>query len=229
MLKILFLIFIIVSGRNIILNENNMVSLTNEVNDESISKVIYELYRLENETNIYIYIDTSGGSVDAGNKLIETIEYFSQIKNISCIAHHAASMGFVILQACPYRLGLKTSKLMQHQISTMLADEKQRLKTYMTYINDLEDELITLQASRINISNKRFRDITYHNWWLTGIKALKYNVVDELVVVGCDNSLLGTHIEANTSISANNIIISTYNRCPLIYKPINIKYEMLYN
>ena len=42
------------------------------------------------------------------------------------------------------------------------------------------------------MSNQQFRDVTYHNWWLTGKQALKYNVIDELVVVGCDKSLLET-------------------------------------
>ena len=65
-------------------------------------------------------------------------------------------------------------------MSTMLADEKQRLKTYMKYMDSLEDDLISLQARRIKMSNQQFRDVTYHNWWLTGKQALKYNVVDIL-------------------------------------------------
>ena len=244
--KILFLFFTMVSGtninlgkdntirsRNIILSKNNTVSLTKTVDDESISNMINELYRIHqnnnnnnnNNTNIYIYLDTPGGSVDAGNRLIETIEYLSDSNNISCIAHHAASMGFAILQSCPYRLGLKSSSLMQHQMSTMLADEKQRLKTYMKYIDSLEDDLITLQADRIKMSNQQFKDITYHNWWLTGKQALKYNVVDELVVVGCDKSLLETTITANASILPGSVAIYTNSLCPMIHKPVNIKYE----
>ena len=219
-----------VRSRNINLSKNNTVSLTKAVDDESISTVIAELYRIhqnKNNANIYIYLDTPGGSVDAGNRLIETIEYLSHSNNISCVAHHAASMGFVILQSCPHRLGLKSSSLMQHQISTMMADEKQRLKTYMKYMDSLEDELISLQARRIKMSNQQFRDVTYHNWWLTGKQALKYNVVDELVVVGCDKSLLETTITANASIIPGSVAIYTNSLCPLIHKPVNIKYESI--
>ena len=219
-----------IRSRNIILSKNNTVSLIKTVDDDSISTAIEELYRIHHNknndnANIYIYLDTPGGSVDAGNRLIETIEYLSHSNNISCIAHHAASMGFAILQSCPHRLGLKSSSLMQHQMSTMLADEKQRLKTYMKYMDSLEDDLISLQARRIKMSNQQFRDVTYHNWWLTGKQALKYNVVDELVVVGCDKSLLETTITANASMLSGSVAIYTNSRCPLIHKPVNIKYE----
>lgn len=230
--KILLFLFctIVNSSRNIVLRKNNTVSLTTIVDDDSISKVIHHLYKMHKEShtnyeNVYIYLDTPGGSVEEGNRLIETIEYLSNSMNISCIAHHVASMGFAILQACPHRLGLKTSSLMQHQMSTHLADEKQRLKTYMRYIDHLEEELISLQSNRIKMSNQQFKDLTYHNWWLTGKQGIKYNVLDELVIIGCDTSLLDTSITANASVFSDNIIITTNSNCPLIHKPIEIKYD----
>ena len=216
--------------RSIILTNNNTVSLTNEVNDDSISSLINELYILhhnkENNINhIYIYLDTPGGSVEAGNRLIETIDFLSHSYNISCIAHHIASMGFVILQSCPNRLALKTSTLMQHQISSLISDEKQRMKTYMKYMDDLENELLEMQSKRINMSINDFIDITYHNWWLTGTQALKYNVIDEIITLGCDESLLDTYFTANASLLTGSISVMKYSKCPLIHKPISTKYE----
>ena len=73
----LFMFFTIVKSkninysRNIILSKNNTVSLTETVDDESISTAINELYNIhqnKNNANIYIYLDTPGGSVDAGNR-----------------------------------------------------------------------------------------------------------------------------------------------------------------
>ena len=227
-LVLLFITATIISGRDIILNKNNTVSLTKSIDDETISKLIYDLYNLNdlNNNNIFIYMNTPGGSVEAGNRLIETIEHLSLTKNISCIAHNIGSMGFVILQSCPYRLALKTSTIMQHQISTFIGDEKQRLKNYMKYLDDLENELIYLQAKRMNISKKKFISLTYQNLWLTGNKALETNVVDELITLGCDKSLLVPMIEANTSLITNKIILYTYSKCPLIHQPIDINYNI---
>jgi ATP-dependent Clp protease protease subunit len=221
-MKLLFLLTV-VNGRNIVLTDKNTVSLTDEVNDQSVSSAINGLYdkiEVQGEKNIYLYLNTPGGSVNAGNRLIETIEYLRHRANISCIAHDIASMGFVILQACPYRLGLKTSKIMQHQISTMLYDEKQRLKTYMKYMDDLERELIELQSNRMNISYNKFVKETYHNWWLTGKTAYKNNVIDEIVSVGCDSSLLKLDVVAD--VLSNGTML--YSKCPLIYKPVSISY-----
>ncbi len=227
MKKILFLILTVINGRSITLTDKNSVSLIDTVNEDSISKIIHDIYEISynKEKNMYIYLNTPGGSVDDGNRLIETINYLKDKKNISCIAHNIASMGFVILQACPYRLGLTSSKVMQHQISTMLSDEKQRLKTYMNYIDSLEKELIHLQADRIKISYNKFIENTYHNWWLTGKDALKNNIIDEIVTIGCGKSLLKTNIKANVSVFTNIITIKTFSKCPLIHKPIDIKYE----
>ena len=202
------------------LNENNTAILMNEVNEKSISFVIDQIYQLS-ENDIYIYIDTPGGSVYEGQKLVNTIEYMKDIKNITCVVQQASSMGFVILQSCPLRTALKGSMIMQHQISTRLYDEKAKLKNYMHYIDNMEDELIEMQSRRIGITKKEFIDKTYHDWYLTPKMALKYNVIDKIVKVGCKKSMMSSFF--NATILNNKISIVGYRKCPLIKEPTSIE------
>ena len=58
---------------------------------------------------------------------------------------------------------------------------------------------------------------------------LKYNVIDELITLGCDNSLLDTYITANASLLKGSITINKYSKCPLIHKPISTKYQDIKN
>ena len=51
------------------LNESNFITIRNEINKESASKFIYDLNTIENKKNIYVYLDTPGGSVEDGNKM----------------------------------------------------------------------------------------------------------------------------------------------------------------
>ena len=79
--NLLFIIFGTAIATDIILHQNYTVKLTGEITSESISKTIYDIYNINN-TNIIIYIDTPGGSVSAGNRLIDTIEHLSLKKLI---------------------------------------------------------------------------------------------------------------------------------------------------
>ena len=78
------------------LNTKNILTLTGQINDKLASQFIYELNQKESKNNLYVYIDTNGGSVDAGNRIVDEIQKY----NLDCIASSAISMGFVILQAC---------------------------------------------------------------------------------------------------------------------------------
>jgi ATP-dependent protease ClpP protease subunit len=217
-------IILLVSARNINLNKTNTVRLVGEINEKLISKAIDDIYNIKSY-ELYIYIDTGGGSVYEGQKLINTIEYMKDKKNISCIVQQAMSMGFVILQSCPHRLSLKGGVLMQHQISTMINDQKTRLKNYMKFLDDLEDNILIEQANRIGITKSKFIELTYNDWYLTSYKALEYNVIDEIVVVGCDKSIMTPIFNATVDNIRGGIILKEYRECPLITNAINIKFE----
>ena len=203
------------------LNENNTVSLVGDIDDDLISKTIQNLYSIESN-DIYIYIDTNGGSVTAGNKLIDTIDYLKINKNISCIISWAASMGFVILQSCPNRYATRRSILMQHQMRITLNEQKNRIINYMNYIDHMEDDLIEFQSERIKLNKKKFKELTKDDWWLTSKKALEENVIDKIVTVGCHKSLMTTYTIVKHEILEK--IKYTYSRCPIIKTPIETEY-----
>ena len=79
----------------------------NSINNklDLISKIVYQLILKEGDNPIYLYINSHGGEVVAGNNLINYLLYNN--KNIICIANYAASMAFAILQACNKRYGTK--------------------------------------------------------------------------------------------------------------------------
>ncbi len=92
---LLFSILINVHGieKQVTLSNDNHISITTDINDDSINDAIKSLTTLgENRKNIYLYIDSPGGSVHDGNRLIEYINYL-QFQNITvdCIARNAFS------------------------------------------------------------------------------------------------------------------------------------------
>ena len=125
----LFYLPMIFSQSNKILrfNTTNNVLLKGEINEETSSKFIYEFNLLPEKNNSLIYLNTPGGSVTDGMKIVSEIEKY----NITCIAESAYSMGFIIFQACKNRYILPHGKLMQHQMALGISDQKSRIESVL--------------------------------------------------------------------------------------------------
>lgn len=223
-MKILFFLMscLISSAKLITLNNENTVILRGPVDENSVSSVITNLNKLD-EHKINLYINSPGGSVHHGNVLIEEIRGLQASgKKINCIADFAASMAFIILQSCSNRYALNSSVLMQHQMSLVLGGPINNVNTYLEYINELSISLNTMQADRIGMDLEEFKKKTDDDWWISGYKAKSYNIVDEIINVNCDRSLLKKTYSISVDFLGNEFII-TFSKCPLISKPLNTK------
>ena len=108
------MMFPFVKGRTIELTYSNLVSIRGPINAFSASKFIKDTSNLET-SEVNILINSPGGSISDGNIIIEQIKSLNDSNVvINCISEFAASMAFIITQACPNRFGLSTSVMMQH-------------------------------------------------------------------------------------------------------------------
>jgi len=81
--------------------KERIIFLTGEVNDEVSSLVCAQLLFLESENpkkDIFLYINSPGGSVTAGMAMFDTMQYISCDVNTLCIGQ-ACSMGSLLLTA----------------------------------------------------------------------------------------------------------------------------------
>ena len=196
------------------LNTTNMILLKGTINKESTNKFLQDLHSLENKQSAFVFLDTNGGSVEDGNKIIREV----QKNNMSCIVEKAYSMGFAILQSCNRRLMLPYGKIMQHQISFGVQNEKAKIESYINFINQMEHDLVNMQATKIGITNEEFKNKTYNDWWLFGNYAVIENCADEIINVECTQKLVKEkHIISSRSYD------TIYSKCPLIPEPIEKK------
>jgi len=203
----------ICNKREIELNTTNVITIRGVINDKAASDFIYELNK-HNNRNKYVYIDSPGGSVDAGLKIVEEI----QKNKLNCIAQKAYSMGFIILQACDNRYITNYASVMQHQISFKIGNEKKKVENYIDYINQIEERLIDLQIKKIGIHKSKFLKYVNDEWWVMGENILKENIADEIVNVNCTSKLTNQKFIEETKQQ-----ILTYSKCPLIQEPIEKK------
>lgn len=198
----------------ITLNTTNSLLLKGEVNHESVNKFLVDLHRLENKQNLYLFLDTNGGSVEAGNRIVSEVLLYG----ISCIADRAYSMGFVILQACKKRYITPFARIMQHQISYSVDGEKAKIENHVEFIKQMEETLALMQSNKIGISLDDFRRKTYNDWWMFGEYAIREKCADQVVNVRCSPELL-----RNKYTITDFRLDYTYSACPLIPGPLDMK------
>ena len=192
---------------SVTLNPDNVITIKGPINKDTASEFIYGLNKIENKQDIFVFIDTPGGSVDDGMKMFDEIDKF----NMTCIAQRAYSMGFTILQACAKRFITPYATLMQHQMSYGLRGEKEKLENYAMHVKDMDDRLTQIQARKIGITDKEFKDKTYNDWWLFGEKILRENCADDFLYVSCSPELTNTNY---------TYLGNVYSGCPLVSEPI---------
>lgn len=198
-------------AKNVNLTDKNTIILRGPVNHDSVSNVILEINKKPNKGDIFLYLNTNGGDVESGLKLVTEIEKY----NISCIADKAYSMGFMIFQVCNKRYILPHGRIMQHQISFGIQDEFGKIKNYVDFVEQMGNTMIRKMAQRINIDQSVFYDKVRDDWWLMGENAVIEHCADQVVNVFCSTSLTN----ANYTIQDNyNTYI--YSKCPLIEKEI---------
>jgi ATP-dependent protease ClpP protease subunit len=200
------------------LNTTNNIIIRGEINEKTSSDFIYKLNLQEKKTNILVYLNTQGGSVFDGLKIADEIIKY----NISCIAENAYSMGFYIFQNCKNRYIMSSSKLMQHQMSLGIFNEREKIRNYMELIDSVEHEMTKIQVNRLNISTEKFLNNIDNEWWTYGSNIILNNCADEMVHIECSKTL--TKQTENVEKGGYKYI---YSKCPIVSN--YIKKEKLKN
>jgi ATP-dependent protease ClpP protease subunit len=198
----------------------NMVPLTGEINQKSITETIHRIEGLKN-TNIILFIDSPGGSVIAGDQFISYLQ--STKKNITCVASFAASMAFGIFQACPTRIVMQHSIIMQHEASFGL--DQAPVPHQVSLVNVILKQvgkLTKMQAKRLKMTQREFRGWVRNDFWLYSDNILEYSAADYMADVYCSKTLL--KVKRNESVNTMfGKLDLTFSGCPLLSYPLEIK------
>lgn len=192
--------------------KDNFVTLIGDVDNTSIDSLIVNIEKAKADS-VYIYIDSPGGDVLAGVKLIE---YFSTTKkNITCVAKVAISMAHQIMQACPVRLGTPHNVMMQHRMAAGVKGSVNQMQGLLTVLSNMERQLNTMSANRIGIPLEVFYAKVTQEWWTFGPESKELNIIDDIKNIRCSAELYKT--ETKTVVVQQgqtfNVIL---NGCPLV-------------
>ncbi|MCB0330777.1 MAG: ATP-dependent Clp endopeptidase proteolytic subunit ClpP, partial [Bdellovibrionales bacterium] len=130
--------------------KERIVFLGSEVNDPVANVIIAQLLFLESEDaekDIYLYINSPGGSVTAGMAIYDTMQYVKPNVGTVCVGQ-AASMGAVLLAggAEGKRSALPHSRVMIHQPMGGFQGQESDIAIHAREIARVKKELLQILA-----------------------------------------------------------------------------------
>jgi ATP-dependent protease ClpP protease subunit len=214
---------------NIVLTDKNTVVLRGPVTDESMNELKTEFIKksssLFGPRDIYLVLDTPGGSVMAGNSFVDFVKGLDGIK-VHTLTTFAASMGFHFVQNLDNRYILESGTLMSHRASLQIGGELGgELDSRLNYIRRTIVKMDQKVSARANMKYDDYQRLIADEIWLDGQDSVTYRFADKVVTAKCDSSLTGTYTQIIPVLFFDVEVV--WSKCPLLNAPLAAKIKGL--
>jgi ATP-dependent Clp endopeptidase proteolytic subunit ClpP len=135
---------------------------------------------LEEKANIYLHINSFGGSVFAGLAAVDYIKK-SEVPIVSIIDGSAASAATLMSIVAKERYMHENSFMLIHQLSSGLWGKYEDLKDDMKNNDLLMKTIKGLYQERTKIPKTKLNQILKHDLWFDAKTCLKYGLVDDII------------------------------------------------
>lgn len=165
--------------------KERIIFLTGEVNDEMSALVCAQLLFLESENpkkDIFMYINSPGGSVTSGMAMYDTMQYISCDVNTVCIGQ-ACSMGSFLLAAGTKgkRFSLPNSMIMIHQPSSGFRGQVTDIEIHARNLVELKKRMNKLYSHHTGQKLSVVEKAMERDNFMTPEEALKFGLIDQIV------------------------------------------------
>jgi ATP-dependent Clp protease protease subunit len=164
--------------------KDRIVFVGTPVDDAIANLIIAQLLFLEAEDpdkDIFLYINSPGGSVTAGLAIYDTMQYIKSDVNTTCVGM-AASMGAVLLAAGSKgkRAALKNSKIMIHQPWGGYQGAATDIEIHAKEIIKTKRQMNEILSKHTGQALERIEADTDRDYFMTAEEAKTYGLVDEV-------------------------------------------------
>jgi len=165
--------------------KERIVFIGNPISDSVASVVIAQLIFLEAEEpekDIYLYINSPGGSVTAGLGIYDTIQYIKPDVSTICVGQ-AASMSALLLAAgtAGKRSALPNSRVMIHQPWGGAEGQASDIEIHAREIVGIKQKLNKILADLTGQPLKKVSEDTDRNYFMDATEAKEYGLIDNIL------------------------------------------------
>lgn len=166
--------------------EDRIIFLTGEINDTTANIVVAQLIYLEGknpEKDIYLYINSPGGSVSAGLAIYDTIKYIKCDVVTICIGL-AASMGAFLLTSGTKgkRYALPNSEIMIHQPLGGTQGQASDIEIQARHMQNIKEKINKILSESTGQDLKKIQKDTDRDYYMSAEQAKEYGLIDDIFV-----------------------------------------------
>ena len=168
-----------------LLLKNRIIFLGTPVDDTVANLIVAQLLYLaqdDPERDIQLYINSPGGSIDAGLAIYDTMQLITPPVSTTCVGV-AASMAAWLLAggAKGKRNALPNSRILIHQASSGFQGTAADIEVQARELLRLEARMQELLAADTGQAVERIsRDIN-RDYWMSAVEARDYGIIDSIV------------------------------------------------
>jgi len=166
--------------------KNRIVFLGSDVNDDVANLITAQLLFLEGEDpekDIWLYINSPGGSVTAGMAIYDTMQFVQPDVGTICMGLGGSMGQFLLCSGAPgKRYALTHARIMMHQPSGGVRGQASDIAIQaeqMAYIKRLMAERIAFHTGKtveqVQLDSERDR-------WFTAEQAREYGIIDRVIL-----------------------------------------------
>ena len=165
--------------------KERIIFLTGQVEDNMANLILAQMLFLESENpdkDIFLYINSPGGSVTAGMAIYDTMNFIKPDVSTICVGQ-AASMGAFLLTAGAKgkRFCLPNSRVMIHQPLGGFQGQASDFEIHAKEILYIKDKLNRLMAEHTGQPLEKVSGDTDRDNFLSAESAVEYGLVDAIL------------------------------------------------
>ncbi len=164
--------------------KERIILLSGEIDDSLANSIIAQLLYLDSISNeeIYLYINSPGGSVTAGLAIYDTMNFLGSDVSTICIGL-AASMGALLLSSGKKgkRFSLPNSEIMIHQPLGGVQGQATEIKIVAEQILKTKEKINSILSLNTEKNLKVIEEDTERDHFLDANEALKYGLIDKII------------------------------------------------
>ena len=162
-----------------------IIFLVGPVNDGTANLVVAQMLFLESENpdkDIFLYINSPGGSVSAGLSIYDTMQFIKPDVSTLCMGM-AASMGSFLLMAGAKgkRVALPNAKIMIHQPSGGAQGQATDIEITAREILKTREQLNRIYADRTGQTFEKIAADMERDYYMTPEEAKTYGLIDQVI------------------------------------------------
>ena len=166
--------------------KSRVIMLGSDVNDDVANQICAQLLFLEGEdpkSDVWLYINSPGGSITAGMAIYDTMQFISCDVATVCLGL-AASIGQFLLTAgtAGKRYTLPNARIMMHQPLAGLRGQASDIAIQAEQLKFTKNRMAELTAFHSGQKIEQIQADSERDRWFTPVEAQEYGLVDKVIV-----------------------------------------------